>query len=432
MVALYRPGPMQFIPQYIESKHNPEKIKYFDSSLEPILKKTYGVLIYQDDLMMIAHDIAGYSWGEVDKFRKAVGKKIPAEMAEQKEKFIRGCVEYSKWPLVKAKELWTWIEPFAAYGFNKAHSASYGRVAYQTAYMKANFPVEYMTAILTAESGDVEKIAEIIAESKRMKIPILPPDVNKSAGDFTVIAADGHDEIRFGLYTIKNLGTDISDAIIAERKTNGVYTSFANFLERIRHKNLNKKSLESLVKAGAMDALGERGIMLGNTEEALAYNRAQGQESHGQISLFGGMSDKSSIPSLRLKPAPSAEKKDKLMWEKELLGLFVSGHPLDDHQKKLSALNTTIGSVRALREGAVAVAGGIVSDVRTILTKKGAKMAFVKLTDYTGTLELVLFPETFFAHKEFFETPDKCIKVKGKISERNGEKSMIVERVRGL
>ncbi len=432
MVALYRPGPMQFIPDYIKRKHNPKLISYLDPALEEILKQTYGILVYQDDLLIMANKLAGYSWGEVDKFRKAVGKKIPAEMQAQKEKFIKGCIKYAGWSEKKAQEIWAWIEPFAAYGFNKAHSASYGRVAYQTAYMKANFPVEYMTAILTAESGDVEKISEIIAESKRMKIPILPPDVNKSAGDFTVIAADGHDEIRFGLYTIKNLGTDISDAIIAERETNGIYTSFANFLERIRHKNLNKKSLESLVKAGAMDALGERGIMLANTEEALAYNRAQGQDARGQVSLFGGMSDKSSVPGLRLKESAPAAKRDCLMWEKELLGLFVSGHPLDAHREKLTALGTTVESLKTLKDGSVAVVGGIIDDVRTILTKKGAKMAFVKLTDYTGTLELVLFPEALFAHKEFFETPDRCIKVKGKISERNGEKSMIVERVKEL
>ena len=159
MVALYRPGPIQFIPDYIERKHNPQKISYLDHALEPILKKTYGILVYQDDLLMMAHKLAGYSWGEVDKFRKAVGKKIPEEMALQKEKFIKGCIEYSKWPEKKAKELWTWIEPFAAYGFNKAHSVSYGLVAYQTAYLKANFPAEYMASVLTHHEGEIEKVA---------------------------------------------------------------------------------------------------------------------------------------------------------------------------------------------------------------------------------------------------------------------------------
>ncbi|MFM7088941.1 MAG: DNA polymerase III subunit alpha, partial [Candidatus Paceibacterota bacterium] len=263
MVALYRPGPMQFIPLYIERKYNPRLIKYLDPALEPILKQTYGVLVYQDDLLMIAIQIAGYSWGEADKFRKAVGKKIPEEMAKQKDHFISGCIEHSGWPLKKAQELWAWIEPFAAYGFNKAHSASYGRVAYLTAYMKANFPCEYMTAILTAESGDVEKISEIVHECSNMNIKVLPPDVNASFKGFTYI---DENTIRFGLYTIKNLGSDIGEAIIEERKKNGPYESIGNFLERVQHKNLNKKSMEALIKSGSMDAFGERGQLLNNLE----------------------------------------------------------------------------------------------------------------------------------------------------------------------
>jgi len=435
MVALYRPGPMESIPEYVKRKHKPSLVTYLDPRMESILSTSYGLITYQDDVMMIAIELAGYSWLDADKLRKAMGKKIPKEMQAQKEKLLKGFVKGGLSPQ-KATELWTLIEPFAAYGFNKAHAASYGRLAYQTAYMKANYPVEYMTAILTAESGDIEKIAEIITESKRMGIPILPPDVNASFGGFTIVDAlkDGkkEQEIRFGLYTIKNLGTDISNAIIAEREEHGKYKSFADFLERIRHKNLNKKSLESLVKSGAMDGLGERGVMLANTEEALAYNRAQGEEMSGQTSLFGAMSNQSTVPSLRLKPAKPAEKRDMLVWEKDLLGLFVSGHPLDAHREKLTALGTTIENIKKLKEGATVVAGGIVEDIRAILTKRGDKMAFVKLTDQTGTIELVLFPEVFFAHKEFFEAPDRCIKIKGKISERNGDKSVIVERVKEL
>lgn len=432
MVALYRPGPMESIPEYIKRKHNNSSITYLDPRLKDILAMSYGVITYQDDVMMTAIHLAGYSWLDADKLRKAMGKKIPAEMQAQKEKLLKGFVEYGNLTKKIADEIWALIEPFAAYGFNKAHAASYGRLAYQTAYMKANYPVEYMTAILTAESGDTEKIAEIISESKRMKIPILPPDVNASFGGFTIVDKDGTEEIRFGLYTIKNLGTDISNAIIAERTQGGAYTSLTNFLERIRHKNLNKKSYEALVMSGAMDSLGERGAMLANTEEALAYNRAQSEVTNGQISLFDQMTDTRSIPSFHLKIAPPAAKKDMLLWEKELLGLFVSGHPLDTYRDKLGALGTTIEQIKTLREGTVAVAGGIVEDVRVILTKKGDKMAFVKLTDYSGTLELVLFPEVFFTHKEFFETPDALVKVKGKISERNGEKSLLVERMKEL
>lgn len=431
MVALYRPGPLESIPEYIKRKHNPSLVSYLDPRMAEILSMSYGVITYQDDVMMIAIKLAGYSWLEADKLRKAMGKKIPAEMQAQKEKLLKGFVEGGL-SQKKADELWALIEPFAAYGFNKAHAASYGRLAYQTAYMKANFPVEYMTAILTAESGDTEKIAEIISESKRMKIPILPPDINKSFGGFTIVDNDGAQEIRFGLYTIKNLGTDISDAMIEERVANGPFVSLADFLERIRHKNLNKKSYEALVKSGAFDGFGERGIMLANTEDALAYNKAQGKEMSGQESLFGGMADKSSIPALRLKPAAPAEKRDSLAWEKELLGLYVSGHPLDDHREKLASIGTTIESVKTMRDGMVAVVGGIVENVHSILTKKGDKMAFVKLTDATGTLEVVLFPEVLANNKALFETTDRCVKVKGKISERNGEKSLIVEKVKEL
>jgi DNA polymerase-3 subunit alpha len=187
MVALYRPGPMNNIQEYIARKHGKKPVTYMHPKMKNFLDTTFGVLVYQDDLLMTAIEVAGYSWGEVDKFRKAVGKKIPEEMQKQKEKFINGCVEYSKWPLKKAEELWQWIEPFAAYGFNKAHSASYGRVAYQTAFMKANYPVAFMTAILTEESGDIDKISEIVSECRRMKIEVLPPSVNHSIGGFKVV-----------------------------------------------------------------------------------------------------------------------------------------------------------------------------------------------------------------------------------------------------
>src|SRR3989344_2914254 len=214
--------------------------------------------------------MAGYSWLEADKLRKAMGKKIPKVMAAEKEKLIKGLMEHGM-SGKKAEELWRLIEPFAAYGFNKAHAASYGRVAYQTAYMKANFPAEYMTAVLTAESGDVEEISKIIEECKRMGFEVLPPDVNESFSDFTVVK--GVNKIRFGLLSIKNFGEEIGKGIIRERKTNGPYKTYSDFLYRIKHKNFNKKSLESLMMAGALDTLGERGQLMANLEEALAWNR---------------------------------------------------------------------------------------------------------------------------------------------------------------
>ncbi len=436
MVALYRPGPMQFIPDYIARKHNPKLISYLDPALEHILKQSYGVLVYQDDLLIMAHDLAGYTWGEVDKFRKAVGKKIPELMAEQREKFIKGCIEHTGWTKDKATEVWTWLEPFAAYGFNKAHSASYGRVAYQTSYMKANFSVAYMCACLTAESGDIEQVAIYVDEAKRMGIKILPPDINESFGYFTVVAepdktVEDSRAIRFGLYTIKNFGKDIGDAIVAERKKNGPFKTFTEFLDRINHKNLNRKSLEALIKSGALDSLGEeRGTMLGNIEIALEYAK-QTIHSGGQDSLFGIMSDQTSLPTFRLKPCPPIETKERLAWEKELLGLYISGHPLEAYRDKFSRAENTINHNKHLPDGTNTTVGGIVEEVKVIYTKKGDAMAFVKIADLTDKLETVFFSDRYQNFKDLL-VADTCLALRGKINHRNGEPSMIVDAVKVL
>lgn len=432
MVALYRPGPMEFIPLYIERKHNPKLVKYFDPALEPILKQTYGVLIYQDDLLLIAINIAGYSWGEADKFRKAVGKKIPEEMEKQKDHFINGTVEHSKWPLKKATELWEQIEPFAAYGFNKAHSASYGRVAYQTAYMKANHPVEYMTAVLTSESGDVEKIAEIVTECKKMKIEVLPPNINESFGDFTIIKGSDHDierTIRFGLYTIKNLGYDIANAIIEERTKNGKYNSIEDFFERVNHKNLNKKSVEALAKSGAMDDFGKRNDIIGNLERLLAFNK-EIKTSSAQTSLFGSVGGIKT--KLLLNPQIEETKQEKLAWEKELLGLYISGHPLDRVREKLEKKEINIKKIKeSLGDGMVVTIGAMIETVRQVVTKKNDRMAFLKIADLTDSIEAVAFPKLFQSSIDLL-VPEKCIALTGKVSIRNGEKSIIIEGVKEI
>lgn len=426
MVALYRPGPMESIPEYIRRKHDTTLVSYLDPRMKEILTQSYGVITYQDDVMLIAIHLGGYSWLEADKLRKAMGKKIPAVMQAEKAKLIEGLVTNGMAPK-KAEELWKLIEPFAAYGFNKAHAASYGLVAYQTAYMKANFPIEYMTAVLTADAGDVEKIAEIITECKRMGIEVLPPDINESFGDFTVVG----EKIRFGLFTIKNLGTDIAQAIIDEREENGKFSSFSNFLSRITHKNLNKKSLESLVKSGALDAFGERGALLGNTEEALLYNREQSKGPTQQNSLFGGLSGATTFSELTLKHSEPANKTDKLSWEKELLGLYVSGHPLDEHREKLEKREMTIARIKSLAAELVVVAAGIVEEVKPVVTKKGDSMAFVKIADFSGMIEVVIFPKIFAEFKNIL-IKEKCIAIKGRTSERNGEKSIIAEKVKEL
>jgi DNA polymerase-3 subunit alpha len=437
MVALYRPGPMESIPEYIRRKHNPKLVKYLDPRMKKFLGESYGLIVYQDDLLFCALELAGYNWEEADKFRKAVGKKIPAEMAAQYEKFIGGIIDHGQTPEF-AEKLWKLFEPFQAYGFNKAHAASYGRVAYQTAYMKAHYPVEYMTAILTAESGDVEKISEIIHECKNMKIPVLPPNINESYGGFTCLPEkleipisknNKSKKIRFGLYTIKNLGTDISDAIIEERKKNGRYKSITDFLDRIKHKNLNKKSIEALIKSGSMDELGERGTLLFNAEAMLEYNREIGKQDQAQISLFGGLSETKS-PEFKLKNAPETNQKEKLFWEKELLGLYISGHPLDRLREKLESRSVNIKKIKEEFGNGMQVAiAGIIESSRPVITKNNERMAFLKISDLTDSIEAVAFPSVFKNAIEIL-VPEKCIALSGKVSLRNGEKSIIIDAVK--
>jgi DNA polymerase-3 subunit alpha len=428
MVALYRPGPLEMIPEYIRRKHNPSLVSFLDPRLEPILDQSFGVIVYQDDVMLIAIHLAGYSWLEADKLRKAMGKKIPAEMQAQKEKLFAGFLEHGL-SSKKSQELWSLIEPFAAYGFNKAHAASYGRVAYQTAYMKANFPVTYMTAILSNESGDVEKISEIVGECKRMGIIVLPPDINKSEGGFSVVTdAQGKEEIRFGLYTVKNLGVDIADAIIAERKKEGPFTSFENFIRRITHKNLNKKSLEALTMCGALDAFGERNEILANVESILEFHKHVVKDNLLQTSLFDVPVDSSFV----MKKVKEATQKQKLTWEKDLLGLFVSGFPLDPWKEKIIARNMDTEKIHTVvpdgKEVSLAV---IIEKIKITVTKKGDKMGLLTLRDYNGFIEVAVFPESYKKYKNLCVI-DIPLVVRGKVSTRNGEKTLIVDEIKSL
>ncbi|MEK7180102.1 MAG: DNA polymerase III subunit alpha, partial [Patescibacteria group bacterium] len=399
MVALYRPGPLESIPAYIERKHDARLITYLDPRLKEILSQSYGVITYQEDVLLIAINLAGYTWLEADKLRKAMGKKIPKEMEAQKEKLLKGFVAKGT-TKEKAEELWRLIEPFAAYGFNKAHAASYGRVAYQTAYMKANFPVIYMSAVLTSEAGDVEKISEIINECKRMNIPVLPPNINESFRDFTVITDEkGEEKIRFGLYTIKNLGEGVAQNIIQEREAKGKFISLKNFLDRITDRNLNKKSLEALIKSGAVDELGERGALMHNLENILEYNKEKNQGPQNQDSLFGTAQE--SGGTLTLEKAANATMEEKLLWEKELLGLYVSGHPLDKFREKLLKRETTIAKTKEqLKEGMIAVVAGIVEKTKNVLTKRGDRMMFLKISDLSDSIEVVVFPKVFEEFKD--------------------------------
>lgn len=439
MVALYRPGPMDTIPEYIKRKQNPRLVKYMDPRMKKFLGESYGLIVYQDDLLFSAIELAGYNWEEADKFRKAVGKKIPAEMAAQREKFTEGIIKNGQTPEF-AEKLWKLFEPFQAYGFNKAHAASYGKVAYQTAYMKANYPVEYMTAILTAESGDIDKIGEIISECKNMNIPVLPPNINESFGGFTCLPEkpgtkiDNQNKsarIRFGLYTIKNLGVDIADAVIAERKINGKFKSITDFLDRIKHKNLNKKSMEAFIKSGCMDEWGDRGVFLANLEAMLEYNNQNSKQSKNQISLFGG-SAKVEMPEFKMQNAPEANQTEKLLWEKELLGLYISGHPLDRIRDKLLNRDLNIKKIQEeIGNGMPITIGGIIESIRPVITKNNERMAFLKIGDFTGSIEAVAFPSVYKNSMEIL-IAEKCIALSGKVSNRNGEKSIIIEALKEI
>ncbi len=376
-------------------------------------------------------------------------RKSQRKWQAQKDKILKGFIEHGLTDK-KADTLWKLIEPFAAYGFNKAHAASYGRVAYQTAYMKANFPAIYMSAVLTADSGDVEKIGEFIADCRKMGIPVLPPSVNESFSDFTVVktpGADVHsvgedrDKIRFGLTTIKNFGEEISKVIIEERKKNGKFTSLSNFLERIIDRNLTKRSLEPLIKTGALDEFGERGQMLANAENLLKYNKEIGKKDQNQDSLFGmfdGPSeDGKTKEAFTLLPAPEATMKEKLSWEKELLGLYISGHPLDKYKSILEKQKITIKRIKGDTENVKSIVdggqpiGGIIEEVREITTKNNELMAFIKIADLTGSIDAVVFPRTYAEMKNAI-TPDRCVAVIGKVSERNGEISLIIDKLKIL
>ena len=427
MVALYRPGPLEMIPQYILRKHNPSTVTHLDPRMKDILERSYGIITYQDDVLLTAITLAGYSWLEADNLRKAMGKKIPAEMEAQKEKFINGCIAHGKLPKNRAEAVWKLIEPFAAYGFNKAHAASYGKVAYQTAYMKAHHAEDYMAALLSADSGDTDKVSEHVAECERIGIRVLPPDINESFETFTVIAAG---MIRFGLASVKNFGDGAAKAIIAEREANGKFKSIGDFLSRMPAGLANKRVLEALIKSGVFDAFGNRGLLLGNLERMLVFSRETGQTPANQSSLFGSLPH--APAGFVLEKAPDASPSDMLSWEKELLGIYVSGHPLD---RFASALRDYRGSIKSAREDerpnfphAVA---GVVETVKTILTKKGDRMGFVTIADKEASLEGVAFPEVFKANQTAL-TPGTCVLMKGKITQRNGTPSMLIEKIKAL
>ena len=430
MVALFRPGPMLVIPEFIKRKHDPSKIVYPDPRLKDVLKQSYGIIAYQDDVLLTAITVAGYSWGDADKLRKAVGKKIPTEMKKQKEKFINGCVKNGL-SHRKAEEIFTLIEPFAGYGFNKAHAACYAMIAYQTAYLKANYPVEYMTAVLTAESrantGPTreDKISNIISECRRMNITILPPDINSSDIEFSI----ENGSIRFGLSAIKNVGSAAIESMLNARTNKKKFMSLRDILTRVDLSKVNKKTLESLIKTGAMDAFGNRAQLLSVLPDLTnGMHKKKKADLKGQSGLFDSDDSQKQSLSDTLPAIPELANSQLLSFEKELLGFYLTAHPLSFHEKELSAMNLQhIGSIGEDLIGSKVVIAGLVVDVKKIFTKAGNnEMAFVKIQDLTGTIECVVFPKVFTASPNLWVN-DAILQITGRIDQRDDRSTIIVE-----
>ncbi|MBM3206371.1 MAG: DNA polymerase III subunit alpha [Candidatus Staskawiczbacteria bacterium] len=433
MVALYRPGPMQFIPDYIERKHRKQKIEYILPELEPILKNTQGIMIYQEQLMKLAQEIAGFTLGEADVLRKAVGKKIKELLDAQEKKFIDGCVKKGTSKKI-AEELWQWILPFAAYGFNKSHSAAYATIAYQTAYLKAHYPVEFMASVLTSEKTDVERIALLIEECKKMEIEVLPPNINESLKNFTVVPnAPGEKggKIRFGLLAIKNVGVNIIDAVVEERKKARQFKSIGDFIARVQSKDLNKKSMEALIKAGAFDQFAERNQLLHNLEKLLEIARENNKnKSNGQIGLFAS-APKTINADIKLEPAIQARILEKLTWEKELLGLYVSSHPLNGFKKLFESKCFPISKIDKTTVNKKIILGGLINNVKKIITKTGKPMLFMKFEDLSAKTEIVVFPNLLEKNPDALQE-NKIVFIAGRVDDRNGEIKIVADDIQEI
>lgn len=436
MVALYRPGPMQNIPDFIARKHDPSKIDYPDPRLKDILANSYGILTYQDDVLLTTIALAGYSWLDADKFRKAMGKKIPAEMKKQKEIFINGAVKNGL-TQKKAEDIFELIAPFAGYGFNKAHASCYATIAFRTAYLKAHYPVEFMTALLTAESRGTtgpqknEKISVAVAECKRLKIGVLGPNVNKSEAEFSI----EDNKVRFGLSAVKNVGSAAISTIL-EARSNGDFVDMYDFCSRVDLSKVNKKTLESLIKAGAFDDFGNRASLLSAISIVVAsITKKPVKKPINQVSLFGDMPSMSITKKIEIDTEiEDFSQNEKLMFERELLGFFLSDHPLNQRLNALFAFTThKIPDLPEVKNGSKVKIGGLVSTVKKIFTKRSnEEMAFITLEDNIGvSIECVIFPKTFERSKSYL-AKDAIVVVEGKLDFKEELPVIIVDLIRIL
>jgi len=423
MVALYRPGPMQFIDDFIARRHGRQEVRYDHPLMENVLKTTYGITVYQEQVMQVAQEMAGFTGGEADTLRKAISKKNAALMAEMGAKFREGA-QNNGVPAKIAESIWADWEEFGRYAFNKSHAACYAFVAYQTAYLKAHYPKEFMAANLTSVMENSDRVAVLIEECRRMGIRILPPDVNESEVYFTVVK----EGIRFGLGAVKNVGAGAIESIIRAREQDGSFMDLFDFCERVDLKALNKRMIESLILAGAMDSLrGHRAQLMAMVDDAVARAQTvQLDRQRGQTSLFDLMGADQS-PAVAHKKLPDVApwpRAKMLTKEKEMLGFYVSGHPLEDYADDLRAFASQLDRSTGLRDGMDVRIGGIITSVRSTVDRKGKTMAFVSLEDFQGPMEAVVFSDVFEKFRAYLDV-DGMVMVKGKLS-ANGEDTLKV------
>ena len=414
MVALYRPGPMQFIDDFIKRKHGEKVISYPHDSMKGALETTYGILVYQEQVMQISKEVCGFTGGEADTLRKAIGKKNAELMAKMKDKMIEGGSKHSGIDRALMERFWKQLEDFAAYCFNKSHAACYGLIAYWTAYLKAHYPDAFMAALMTSDLDNTERLAIEINECKHMGLTVLPPDVNESFVEFGVVS--GTKQIRFGMAAIKGVGTGAVEEILRARE-DGPFESIADFAQRVSTRSVNRKAWESLVRAGAFDRLGDRSDILFNMDTILGYaSKLQKERATNQADLFGGLAEAVALPEIALEAAPQKHsEKERLQWERELLGLYLSAHPLDRYDAYFEEQTVPLISLKPEHDKKAVVVGGVISSVRQIITKSGSKMAFVALEDKMGEGEVIVFPSLF---EEIGSKliQDEVVKVEGKIS----------------
>ncbi|MBI2798221.1 DNA polymerase III subunit alpha [Candidatus Saccharibacteria bacterium] len=417
MVALYRPGPMQWIDDFINRKHNPELVQFDHPKMENALSNTYGVIVYQEQVMQLAKDLSGFTGGQADTLRKGIGKKIPEVLAKMKKDFIEGAIKTSNVDRQFVEKLWRSLEDFAAYCFNKCHSACYALIAVQTAWLKAHYPVAFMAALLTSDHENLDRIAIEVAECRKMGIEVLPPDVNESFSEFAVVPES--ENIRFGLGAVKNVGLGPVEKILEARSKDGKFKSLEDFCQRVDATVINKKVMESLIKCGAFDSMGDRDTMLHNVDKIITYAaRAQKNALSGQIDIFGALNMHEEVPPLHLDtPTEKADSRQHLMWERELLGLYLSSHPLDDYKNYLLTKTASMAEFTKNDDGKVVTVGGIITSLRKIFTRNNDPMAFLQLETLAGDVEVIVFPRTFEKAQALL-VPDNVVEITGKINAR--------------